>query len=330
MVVVASRNYVLRENLWEIRPDDLSSYVETPDGIFEIDTASALQFQRVRAHCTGHNSVDMIAARSGLSVDDVLGVLEAAEMVGMRVSGCTIAPEDRSTRLKRIVEMWAEELKRSFVGNRLLDPEAGPRLLKGWLLETYHYVADFPEAIALAAERTQSVELRQLLQRYTYEERGHERFVLNCLVRLGFDAEEVRQSSPLLSTQLIAIKMRDLFLIEPSSVLLMAAMVEAQEFDSSDVVSLQREIEAHHGIPEGALAPFFEHQRIDFELGHHLLLDNNISLLSTSNAATTDLMVNALHDLKHAFDLQNIEIAQYYGSAEGQYIPRQPLTMAAL
>jgi pyrroloquinoline quinone (PQQ) biosynthesis protein C len=330
MALLAETKLALRENLWEIRPDEDCSYVETSDGVFEVNTASAMQFLRVRSHCTGHNSVDVIAARSGMDIDDVLDLVEAVETIGMRARQAAIEVEARPARLQRIVEMWASELKRCFIGNRLLSPNAKKQLLAGWLLETYHYVRDFPAAIAFAAERAENPQLRALLVRYAGEERGHERYVLQSLTRLGFSADEVRNSSPLVSTQLIAYKMRDLFAVEPSAVLLMAAMVEAQEFDHRDIASLQREIEVQHSIPEGALAPYFEHQRVDYELGHHHLLEENLELLNVAHDRVADRMINALHDLKHAFDLQSMEIELYYGGTDGQFIPRQPVTMASL
>jgi hypothetical protein len=72
-----------------------------------------------------------------------------------------------------------------------------------------------------------------VLRRYADEERGHEGFVLQTLVNLGMSRVEVTTSIPLLSTRLVGFLMRELFELEPASTLMVAAVIEAQEFDEA-------------------------------------------------------------------------------------------------
>ena len=52
------------------------------------------------------------------------------------------------------------------------------------------------------------------------------------------------------------------------------------------------------------------------------ILDNNKHLISFANKNDVSDILNRIHDIKHAFDLQKLEIKDYY-SHEGNYFPRQ-------
>ncbi|MFC3579913.1 iron-containing redox enzyme family protein [Sphingomonas hylomeconis] len=324
---------VLRENLWQVTDGAPTAFVETVDGCFEVATAQALAFLRIRPHCTPHNDIAEIAVRSGAAVTEVAAMLAALDGIGLIADRTAPGPAPDNVavldRLERLIALWAGELARDFIGNALAE-EALPRaVLVGWLLETYHYVRDFPEAIAVAAHAAPEGALKSLLARYAAEERGHERFVLAALGNLGLSPAEVTASRPLVATRLIGLLMRELFEAAPAAALLMAAMVEAQDVPEAEIQAFQAEVEARYALPLAALAPYFEHQAIDAQLGHQRLFADHRALIDTGDAAALDWMVDKLHDLKHAFDLQTIEIKRYYGGL-GAYVPRQPMRLAAL
>ncbi|HEX4693574.1 iron-containing redox enzyme family protein [Sphingomonas sp.] len=316
----------LRENIWQVTLDDPTAFVETPDGCFEVATPQALAFLRVRPHCTPHNSVAEIARRSGTATDDVAAMLAALRGIGVVGEGSGTVAD----RLARIVELWSGELARDFIGNALLVEGLPREVLVGWLLEMYHYVRDFPAAISVAADHAPVGPLQALLTRYAAEERGHEHFVLETLANLGLSRAEVVNSRPLVSTQLIGFLMRDLFATAPGAALLMAAMVEAQEVADEHIEEFQTAVEARYGLPPRALAPYFAHQAIDSQLGHQRLFADNPDCFDVRDETLLDRIVDGLHDLKHGFDLQALEIRRYYGASPGAYVPRQSMPMAAI
>jgi len=65
-------------------------------------------------------------------------------------------------------------------------------------------------------------------------------------------------------------------------------------------------------------------------LGHSKLLEDNLELFSVAEPGALDRIVDKMHDLKHAFELQSSEIKSYYGNLSGMYFPRQPMTFSAL
>ena len=325
----------LRENLWQIDLDSPHSFVETTESTYEVPTPQALAFLEIRSHCTGHNSIAEIGARSGVAPADVLSILLSLAQAGVtrpQVTDDGAAPislDQVREKLQKISAIWSRELGREFVANELLTDAMPKTVLLGWLLETYHYVKDFPEAIAVGARQAEGA-LRTVLERYVAQETGHERFVMQTLLNLGLTADEVRASRPLVSTRLISFLMRELFAFEPVSVLLVASVIEAQELPTDDLDGIQSTLEARYGLARGAMAPYFEHQMIDARLGHSSLLADNLELLQVTDEAVLDRMVDKLHDLKHAFELQSKEIKMYYSDLAGKYFPRQEVSFSAL
>jgi hypothetical protein len=240
-----------------------------------------------------------------------------------------IAAEAAREKLKQIGEIWGRELTRHFVANELLDDGLSKDVLVGWLLEMYHYVKDFPEIIAYGGTKATG-RLAELFKRYAAEESGHEEFVVRTLMNLGLSRKEIEASNPLVSTRLIGFLMREIFEFEPATVLLVASIIEAHETPEDQLEAFQRALERKYDLKQGAMAPYFQHQLIDVALGHSKLLEDNLELFAVRDIAALDRIVDKMHDLKHAFELQSSEIKSYYGNLSGMYFPRQPMTFSAL
>lgn len=320
----------LRENIWHLDHDADVAYVRTTDESFALSREAALAFLQMRPYCTGHHSPARIAELSGLPQTDVETVLH-----GLSASGILLAPGATETLLAEVparlvgaCRLWGEELNRTYIGNRLA--EGGERtLLVGWLLEMQHYIKAFPAVIWHAAAGASGA-LKDVLERYAGQEEGHEEFVIRTLENLGLSRAEVIESAPLVSTRTIIGFMHELVDLEPAAMLLIAALVEAQEFDEVQVQRFTDALSQTYGIPGSAFTPYFEHQQIDVQLGHAQLLDEHLDLVSLSSIQQADLITDRLHDLKHAFDLQGLEIQSYYAALQGKYLPRQPMRVSSL
>jgi hypothetical protein len=322
----------LRENIWHINADHDKALLVTSDARFEVDTPDALKFVKMRSHCTGHHSIEEIARRSELTPPEVGAILSSLAEANVLLPQSTVRrPSAEEVRgvFQRVCEIWSEELRLSYVGNLVVQTPASPTVVIGWLLEMYHYISDFPAALQFAAERAQGA-LKPLLTKYAAEERGHEKFVLQTLVNLGLSPLEVTGSAPLVSTKAIAFLMRDLFECEPAAALLMAALVEAPDYDVAQIAAYKARMTELYGFPPETFDPYFAHQRVDFELGHARLLAENAHFLEVTEVERLDTIMDRLHDLKHGFDLQSLEISNYYGALNGKYFPRQKMRYAAI
>lgn len=324
----------LKENVWHIDPQQDTALLITSRNRFQVPTFAALQFLRMRSYCTGWHSVEDVACKSGLPLEDVnalLGSLAPARIVysGTDEGGGKLSTEHVRDVLLRACGIWSDELRISYIGNEFAQGALPKSVLIGWLLEMYHYIRDFPDAIEHGAAHANG-KLRDVLRRYADEERGHEGFVLQTLVNLGMSRVEVTTSIPLLSTRLVGFLMRELFELEPASALMVAAVIEAQEFDEQQIAGFKARLHEHYDVDVRAFDPYFRHQEIDVSLGHAALLASNIDLVEINDAQVLDQVVNKIHDLKHAFDLQGIEIKAYFTTLNGKYLPRQPVTFASI
>jgi pyrroloquinoline quinone (PQQ) biosynthesis protein C len=324
----------LRENIWHISLQSDTALLVTSRASFEVDRDDALKFVRMRSFCTGVHSVDDIACKSGLTVEEVSSILASlrdAEVL-CPAPGASEPPsldEIRSTVLK-IVGIWSEELRGGYIGNEFLRGQLTRTALAGWLVEMYHYIKDFPWAIEHGAKHTPAGKLRDVLVNYANQEKNHEEFVVKTLVNLGLKREEVKNSTPLVSTRAVSLLMREMFAEEPVSVLLMAALVEAQEFREDAIQAFKERMRELYDLPLDTFNPFFEHQKVDVGMGHAELLANNIELFDITDPRRLDQIINRLHDLKHAFELQTAETKSYYSNLEGKYFPRQPMLFSSL
>lgn len=324
----------LRENIWHISSRSDTALLLTTRASFEVDREDALKFIRIRSYCTGVHSIEDIASKSGLSVDEVTSILASLREAEVLCppSGDVESPtldEVRKT-LTTITSIWSDELRNAYIGNDFVKGGLSRTALAGWLVEMYHYIKDFPWAIEHGANHTQPGKLKDVLLNYANQEKNHEEFVVKTLVNLGLKREEVKTSWPLVSTRAVALLMREMFEEEPVSVLLMAALVEAQEFRDDSIQGFKLRMQELYDLPLDTFNPFFEHQKIDVGMGHAELLERNIELFDVTDPKRLDRIVNRLHDLKHAFELQTEEIKAYYSDLEGKYFPRQPMLFSSL
>jgi hypothetical protein len=165
-------------------------------------------------------------------------------------------------------------------------------------------------------------ELKNILQKYAKEEKGHEVFILETLMSAGFKKSEIESSTPLVSTRAIQMILEDLFSFEPISVFIVASIIESEEYHEESKRNFCHSMKKLYGFSESIWEPFFNHIEIDTKLEHQHLLFKYKHYLKMINRKKLDILVNKLHDLKHAFDLQALEIKDHY-SKTGCYIPRQ-------
>jgi len=326
-------NPKLKENIWRIDNENQLATLITSSQAFDVPFNPALAFLKIRPLCTGHHSLESIAQQSALSEKSVQDLLRSLQPSGIIISLKDNQHNDdevkRRENIVNIIAAWSTELAASYIGNELGQGQLSKTVLVGWLLEMYHYIKDFPKAIHVAAQHA-PILLRPVYEQYCTEETGHEIFVLNTLLRLGLSQAEVESSAPLVSTRSINLLMKELFTKEPIALLIVAALIEAQEFNSEAINDFKRSLVDYYGVTGDALDSYFEHQEIDVRLGHADLLASHIQWLDHLNGVALDAVLDGVHDIKHAFDLQSLEIKHYYGSSQGQYIPRQTINYTAI
>ena len=241
----------LRENVWHVNPSHETAALITSRATYQVPAVAALHFLKMRSYFTGHNSLEAIAKKSGFSMEDLTALLQSLEPAGIVYEASTsdklVPIEHVREKLSLACRIWSQELALGYIGNEFARGELPKTVLIGWLLEMYHYIRDFPHAIEHGA-RCATGELQEILHQYAEEEKGHEEFVLRTLMNLGMSKAEVHTSIPLLSTRMIGFQMRELFEVEPSSALMVAAVLEAQEFNDAQIDAFKGHLRSHYGI----------------------------------------------------------------------------------
>jgi hypothetical protein len=301
------------------------TYLTVSHGKFEIPRHEAEEFLKIRGFCTGHAGVEEIARKSGLPIERTRQIIDS--LIQGDMLRRTWKPFEAITQaeiqgtLLAATRIWSEQLRETHIAVEVFNGDVSREVALGWLLETYHYIRCFPGALEIAAAGA-SGELHDVLKTYAQQEQGHELFVEQSLCRLGLRPEEVRHSAPLVTTRLIDLLMRELFKQTPCAALLVAAIVEADDFRPEELPAMHEAFARHYDAPEDGLVPFFRHSQIDADLGHGTLAMRYAHLLTFRSETELAHTVNCLHDLKHAFDAQKLEIKDYY-SRGGNYFPRQ-------
>lgn len=315
-----------RHNLWTTYDEEPDlTYLAVSHGLYEVPTNEAKEFLKFRSHCTGHHSIDEISALSGVAAADVRKIVQSladADVLRPRYKSFSELSADEIRKvLFSAVAMWAEQLRETGIAAALVDGRLPKPALIGWLLETYHYINQFPAAIAYGAQHATG-EMKNILNTYANQETGHEIFVQRTLTNLGLSDAEVATSIPLVSTRLIDFLMREMISEAPPSALLLAGILEAGDLEDEEADGFFNRISEAYKVPVAAFDPLREHMMIDAKLGHAELGQVNAHLIEFSSEKQLHAAVNRLHDIKHAFDLQKLEIEDYY-CKQGDYIPRQ-------
>lgn len=315
-----------RHNLWVRLEEEKDFYYLTfSKGLYKVPKEDAENFIRIRSFCTGHNTREEIAKKSGFSKEKVAEIVNSLTEVDMlhlpagELSSVSI--NQKTETLLDACRIWREQIGETHLLNKILKGEANKFIVQGWLLETYHYIKFFPDTLLAAHNACEHEGLKSLLYKYHKEEKGHEKFIENTLIRTGLTSTEVQSSIPLVSTRLIKFLLEELFKLCPASVLLVASIIEAAEADFEQKNRLMQEFQKHYGFNRDVMEPYFKHVEVDIGLGHEKLLANNLKYLDLIPSELLHEVTNKIHDIKHAFDLQQLEIEYYYKL--GNYLPRQ-------
>ncbi|MCG3471104.1 iron-containing redox enzyme family protein [Xenorhabdus bovienii] len=322
---MASKNYLEKpkfiHNLWTQNEDD-EYYLRFTKGLYEVDSNDARDFITIRGYCTGHNTITDIHEKTGMPKDRIVDIISSLHEIGMLRNEEIVSEENFFDKIIIACEMWAEQIEETHLFNKFLYGDVSYNVLLGFMLENYHYIKLFPETISSAIKSTTNESVKNILEEYQLQETGHEIFMLRCLLKMGMRKEEVETSIPLVSTSNIINMMQNLFGQYPESVFLVAKVIESHDYDENEVKIAIDNINETYNLTQGTLEPFFEHSKIDYELGHSQLLEKAKSLINFNDVDEVSYVLNAIHDIKHAIDLQCLEIEEYY-TKQGNYIPRQ-------
>ncbi|CAM2005605.1 hypothetical protein [Acanthopleuribacter pedis] len=321
---------VFRENVWLINPATETSLLITSSSRYEVPEADARKFLKMRSYCTGFQSQADIAAKSGLTVDEVDTLVCAMAEVDVLRQADDTPPdiEQVRTMLQRGCALWAEELYMMNMGNQFMSDDLPPRVFMAWLVELVHFYRALPGAFLAAARASDSPALAPLLQRYAERTGRRVQPLLETLANLGVSRDQVDETTPMMATRLADFLMRELFETLPAGALAVAALIEACALDAGQCEALLANATHHYGWDAAQLGPFLSLQQSMIDEGQGRLLAENLDLIHINDRADLNRLTNQLHDLVHVFFLLSDELRQYYRPLHGKYLFRKPMKFA--
>lgn len=317
----------LRHDLWYSYQEQSNIFhLIVPGAMYEIPRLEAAKFLKIRPYCTGHNNIQEISKRSHISVSAIKGMIRSLQEIGVLhhpvIDEHKIEPSLIYNRLEEACLAWREQLKQTYIANDIMQLRSTKRVVMGWMLETYHYIKQFPFALSAGIDHTKNPTFKKFLMKYAAQEKGHERYIENCLIKMGFTSNEVRAGNCLVSTGLIHKQMLEMVRYEPLAVLPISLMIESLEYEEEELSRTYEEIALFYGFERTTFQDFLHHMKVDFQLGHGKIFSECKELLKEISVEKINSIVNSLHDLKHCFDLQSLEIKKHY-EKKGTYMPRQ-------
>ncbi|WP_283132308.1 iron-containing redox enzyme family protein [Enterovibrio norvegicus] len=313
-------NPKFRHNLWTVN-DDIH-YLRFLDGLFEVDESDSRDFYQIRRYCTGHNTIEEVAEKSNISIEKIRQIIASFDEIGMLRIESSRSEDSPKMKISQACEMWAEQVEETHIINKIVYNEVPKTVLAGFLLETYHYIKTYPKILLGAAESTEDESLRTILVNYYQQEVGHQEFVVNSLIKMGYKRNEIETSIPLVSTASMLSMMEAFCKRYPAGTFWLATVIENDEFNEDEFNSTKAKICENYDLPLDSMDSFFKHSKVDYELGHSELANTYQEYLPDVDIKTASNILNDLHDIKHAIDVQCLEIEEYY-SKVGNYIPRQ-------
>jgi len=288
-------------------------------------------FLRLKSLLDGRHTVGEISHRTGISVADVVGVINEFQTAGLlqtRKSEPTLPASDFLITVEETSLMWRRQigLHRIFAG--LAEGSYPREVFLGLLIETYHYVYLLPRTLQCLAREMKPSKLRDVVAEYALEEIDHHLAYQAALSKISIIGDSLAASHPTVGTLSLVRNFESIGRRSALSLVCCLQLIEARKHEMAGAEENLRAIADKYELPD-LVNCFINHMRADIDLGHSGLLAE--ALTGVTTIATNDLheAVNDMHDIKHCFDAFHESVLGYYRDISN-YIPRPTVDYFAL
>lgn len=280
---------------------------------------------RLKSLLDGRRSIAEIAALREITIDEVIGVVEQFEHMGL----LRAAPEEQSyisgqeyiERVESTAIMWARQIGYHRLFGKLSKGLSTREVALGLLIESYHYVRSASRHISTAISHATDESAARILSKYLSDEHEHDLLFERGLEYAGIPRATLRSSHPTVGTMSLINMLCEIGRRSSLAYLSCTSLFEARSTDAEQAEAEFREICSSYDIPELTADLFIRHFRADLSAGHSSLLRQYISKDDRIDSELAHESINLMHDLKHAFDQYHDQILIYYEDISN-YSPR--------
>jgi len=309
------------------RPDTGSTVMIVGDKHFEIEQQGADfdSFLNLKRYLDGRHSIVEIAQITGVSTEDVIGIVQSFEDQGLlrtEVRDLDFIPVDAFLKqLEKSVSMWEEQIGYHRLWSGLENLSYRKEVFLGLIIETFHYISSASRHISTALAHCSDPAWSHILSQYLAEEYDHAWMPRESLIRMGLSPAEVDGAHPLIGTWSLINNLCEIARQDTLGYLACTMLFEARGAETLEGAHTLQRLACQYGYPEDCLAPLVAHVEADVNAGHIGLLESALKDRQFVPADQAHRAVNNLHDLKHSFDQYHYSIIQYYSDISN-YIPR--------
>lgn len=285
------------------------------------------EFMTVKRYLDGSHTLAEVSARTGMSMADLVRltrILKDAGLIEQPLNQDQVPADDFARLIEETCGAWTRQMSAHLLFNGLAAHSLPKEVFLGLILETYHYVKSSPRHVATAIAHCTDPGTEALLAEFFAEEYDHAEYIVQALERLGIPRDQTARSYPGSGTLSLIHMLCDIARRDTLAYLASIVFAEARHETFEAASKSLLDICDGYGWPADVIEPVMSHVRIDLEAGHSSLLAQAVADRPAIPVGQAHAAVNALHDLKHAFDQYYDSIVKYY-SNKANHIPRQPV-----
>lgn len=276
----------------------------------------------------GEHSIGEIAGilkLSSLDLENLIGRLSQLGLVQQ-----ARYPQSRDVDSGQFLEdflatatMWKRHLFRRAVFNRIIQHPGHLNLLRGLLLETYHYIGMTEAAIKAAREKHIDTAVGCIIDELANSEEDHQKLLLTCLSSAGVETDSIDSWVPLPSTTAVGAFIENTARSDALGFLSLFCISEAYKTEHRGAVTYLDKIEDANSLGRGALDGLRQHLSADVSASHSNVFAKAIESLDGIDFTLADRMINTIHTYKHLLEGWYDEIYETYGHLQSPFIPHK-------
>jgi hypothetical protein len=219
--------------------------------------------------------------------------------------------------------MWKRHIFRRPVFDRIIQQPGHLNLLRGLLLETYHYIGMTEAAIKAAREEHIDSAVGCIIDELANSEDDHQKLLLACLSSAGVKTDSIDSWMPLPSTIAVGAFIENTARSDSLGFLSLFCISEAYETEHRSAVTYLDKVEDANSLRRGALDGLREHLSADVSASHSNVFAKAIELLDGIDLTFAERMINTIHTYKHLLEIWYDEIYETYGGLHSPFIPHK-------
>ncbi|MFJ5050497.1 iron-containing redox enzyme family protein [Streptomyces sp. NPDC098077] len=287
--------------------------------------AELKDFLNLKRYLDGRHTIQQISDITGVSAEDVLGIVNAfAEQGLLREEDTALETISTQAFLKQIdksTAMWTEQIGYHRLWSGLENQEYRKEVFLGLIMETYHYIKSASDHVSTAIAHCSDPHWKKILSEYLAEEYDHAWMARDSLINMGLSQEEIENAHPVIGTWSWINNLREIARGDTLGYLACTKLFEARGTETLEGAETLQRLAELYGFPKDCLKPLVSHVEEDVKANHTGLLEEALEGRHSVPAWQAHRAVNNLHDLKHSFDQYNDGIVLYYSDISN-YIPR--------